>query len=408
MNHSYYIGIDIDDINAVISYYRPELKEPETLSTVAGSEIFQIPLLLAKKRGIGQWFIGEEAGRMALLAKEEPLDRLLTRALEREKIRVEDEVYDAETLLALYLKKMILLASRLGNPKLPDLLVITMEQLSREKSELFDEIAKQLGIERNRLMLLDRKESFYYFVYNQNKALWLHDVCLFDYRTDEITCCIAQRNIKTIPQTIVMTEKICKIDGNNRDDGFYKLLNECFSGRTCSSVYLVGDGFEGDWMKTSLAYMCRGRRAFIGKNLYSKGACYAALVKDKYIPWPYVYMGDNEMKINVSLKVNDGGKLAFYTLISAGENWYDAYGECEVILDDGREIGFWIQFPESRDAKIEKLELSDLPERVPKTTRLRISAKPISDTKVKIVMKDLGFGEIAKSSEQSWEYTMSL
>ena len=53
-------------------------------------------------------------------------------------------------------------------------------------------------------------------------------------------------------------------------------------------------------------------------------------------------------------------------------------------------------------------ELSDLPERKPKTTRLRISAKPVSDSKVKIKIRDLGFGEIVKSSDLTWEYTMSL
>ena len=60
----YYIGIDMDDRNAVISYYKAGMREPETLSTIAGSEIYQIPVALIKKRGIGQWFIGEEAKKM--------------------------------------------------------------------------------------------------------------------------------------------------------------------------------------------------------------------------------------------------------------------------------------------------------------------------------------------------------
>ena len=77
-------------------------------------------------------------------------------------------------------------------------------------------------------------------------------------------------------------------------------------------------------------------------------------------------------------------------------------------MDGDKEIDFWLQLPHSRDARIEKLELSDLPERKPKTTRLRISAKPVSDSKVKIKIRDLGFGEIVKSSDLTWEYTMSL
>ena len=34
---SYYLGIDLDNDNAVISYFQLNMKEPETVSTVAGS-----------------------------------------------------------------------------------------------------------------------------------------------------------------------------------------------------------------------------------------------------------------------------------------------------------------------------------------------------------------------------------
>ena len=44
---SYYLGIDLDNDNAVISYFQLNMKEPETVSTVAGSEVYQIALILA-------------------------------------------------------------------------------------------------------------------------------------------------------------------------------------------------------------------------------------------------------------------------------------------------------------------------------------------------------------------------
>lgn len=79
----YYIGIDMDDRNAVISYYKAGMREPETLSTIAGSEIYQIPVALIKKRGIGQWFIGEEAKKMALIQNEDVIGLCLTMHLQR-------------------------------------------------------------------------------------------------------------------------------------------------------------------------------------------------------------------------------------------------------------------------------------------------------------------------------------
>ena len=38
-------------------------------------------------------------------------------------------------------------------------------------------------------------------------------------------------------------------------------------------IYLTGEGFENNWYPNSLKVLCNGRRAFLGNNLYSKGAC---------------------------------------------------------------------------------------------------------------------------------------
>lgn len=408
LEHCYYIGIDIDDKNAVVSVYQSGMKEPDTISMVAGSEVFQIPLLLTKKKGIGQWFIGEEAGKIALKQEGELVEEFLTKALKQEVVWIEGESYQARELLVLYIKKLFNVAGRFSNPGLPDKVVIAVEKLSKEMTELFFFVGEQLGLERSRVTLIDRKESFYYFALNQKPELWLHDVFLFDYRGENIACCHMKRNEKTVPQVITLETEVRRMEDNSKDESFYKILQDCFHGNIVSSVYLVGDGFEGNWMKLSLSFMCRGRRAFIGKNLYSKGACYAAMVLDEQLVWPYVYIGDNEMKVNVSLKVKNKGTMEFLTLISAGENWYEAGKECEVILDGTPEINFWLQLPNSREARIEKLELSDLPERANKTTRLRIRVTPISDESVKIQIRDMGFGEIAKSSEKTWEYVMTL
>ena len=79
-NTEYYVGIDIDDKFAVASVFYTGMKEPETVSMVAGSEVFQIPVTLTKKQGLGQWFIGDEAKRVAMVQNIEPIDFLLSKA----------------------------------------------------------------------------------------------------------------------------------------------------------------------------------------------------------------------------------------------------------------------------------------------------------------------------------------
>ena len=72
------------------------------------------------------------------------------------------------------------------------------------------------------------------------------------------------------------------------------------------------------------------------------------------------------------------------------------------------EVEFWIQKPDSRKANVEKLYLEGLPERDDRTTRLRINASANSDREVSIVIKDMGFGEIAPSSDKSWTHVIKL
>ena len=407
-DRGFYVGIDIDDTYAVTSFYAPGMKEPATVSMVTGSEVFQIPVQITKKKGIGQWFIGEEAERVAENQQVTVIDKLVSRALQREDLLIEGEHYQAEDLLVLFLKKLIGYASGLHGMRQPDGLAISVEALNAELSKLFGWIGEKLGLKKEELHIIDRKSAFYYFTLNQEENLWLHDVCLYDYREGQVKCMRLERNLSTVPQLVTIDEKVAGIEADSRDESFYQLLQAHMRGHIVSAVYLVGNDFDGEWMKLSLAFICRGRRVFMGKNLYAKGACYAALVADDILPWSYAYLGDNEMKVNVSLKVRNRGVEEFFTLINAGDSWYEAVGSCEVILNDTREIDIWLQLPNSRQAKVEKLTLSDLPERENKTTRLRITAKPLSDAKAQIKIKDLGFGEIVKGSDMSWEYIMSL
>ena len=99
------LGIDLNDRYAMISYYKLNMEEPETVSTIAGSEIYQIPTLLAKRRNLGQWFYGDDARKMAKTSEVICVDSLLKRAVGGENIRIEDETYESWELLALFLKK---------------------------------------------------------------------------------------------------------------------------------------------------------------------------------------------------------------------------------------------------------------------------------------------------------------
>lgn len=403
-----YLGIDLNDKAAMISYYQQNMREPETASTIAGSDIYNVPVVLAKKKEIGQWYYGDEARKMAKNGDMICVDSLYRRAVNGDKIVIENESYKAEDLLALFLKKLMLIPIKVGNIPECDRLVITVERLTKETMEMFWRIIPKLGLKIEQFFAVDHKESFYYFSLSQASELWNHDVFLYEYDKTNIRSFSLKRSAKTIPQVITIDESPKTVLRDDKDSEFLKILQNSFENRMVSTVYLVGEGFEEEWMNLSRGYLCKGRRAFMGNNLFSKGACYAAAAREAEKNWKFIYMGENEMKFNLNLKVKKRGGLSFFSLISAGKNWFETSGSCEVILSGSSEIDFWKQLPNSREASIETLELNDLPVRPDRTTRVRITAKPVSDDKIDIEIKDLGFGEIFRSTEKVWHCTMSM
>lgn len=407
-DNPYYIGIDINDRYAMVSFLQLNMKEPETVSTIAGSEVYQIPLVLSRRKSIGQWYYGDEARKMSKNGDMICIDMLLKRAINNEKIVIDDDIFMGEDLMALFLKKVMALPAKMGNPSVCDKLVICIEHLTKENMQIFWNILPKLGLNSKQFMVIDHKESFYYFALNQEKSLWLHDVFLFEYENDNMKYYDLKRDLRTTPQIVSIDASSNMEVGTDKDSGFTKIITKAFENRIISTVYLVGENFSENWMKQSVSLLCKGRRVFMGNNLFSKGACYAARTRDFETGWSFVYMGENEMKFNLSLKVKDKGELSFYNLISAGTNWFEAKGQCEVIIQGSYEVDFWKQLPKSREARIETLELTDMPVRPDRTTRIRITATPLSDDKIDIEIKDLGFGEIFRSSNKVWHYEMTM
>lgn len=403
-----YFGIDLSAEDTIVSFYQLNMEEPETISTVVGSEAYRIPTFLAKRKGIGQWFFGAEAKRQVSRGAAVGISNFFETAVDGGKIFVETEEYSARDLLTIFLRMLLALPGRRYAGARLARLCICVERLNMQVVETMTVAAGRLGIEPGRLLVLDRRESFYYYALSQEPSLFFHDVLLFDCRGNSLSHCILSRDESTRPQTIQLLQETDEDLVEDRDMQFHVICQRILSERTISSVYLIGDGFDGDWMKLSLAGLLKGRRVFQGKNLYSKGACYAGAIRDGKKDWPFVYIGNNELKVNVSLKVLRRSQMQFITLLTAGESWYEQRGECEVILDGSPEIECWLQRPESRKAEIRVLSLHDFPDRENRTTRLRIEAAPISDRSVRMTIRDLGFGEMVPSTGRIWEHTVSI
>lgn len=401
-----YIGIDLDKDSAMVSYSYGK-GEPETVSPLAGSEIFAIPLAIARKKD-GGFAYGEEARRVGKAGLGHCEEQLLVRALRNEQVQIGEDMYAVEELLSMFLKKMVLMAGRLGPNAVLQCLVLTTAYLDAAMIRLLRACVVSMQLSECTVHFMDHKESFFYYGSNQPPELSAHDVALFSYDGRRMRFWCLERARESRPQVLLIREEGYAIEAGQADEVFSRVIPQAFGKQIITTVYLVGDGFEDGWMKQSLRLLCQGRRVFLGKNLFSKGACYAAMrLSETGLP-AYVYMGEHAMKCNVSLKVYERGNMAFFTLITAGKPWYESEGSCEIIIDGSPSVDFWIQQPSSREARIESLELGALPKRENRTTRIRIEAVPHSDREVTVTLTDIGLGELVAGTGQKWEYELVL
>lgn len=401
-----YIGIDLDGNVAMVSFSYAGC-EPETVSPQTGSEIFAIPLAICLKKD-GGWAYGEEARRVAKSGLGQCEDRLLERALRGEQVQLGEQLFALSDLLAMFLKKMVTMAGRLGPLVSLACLVITTRVLDVPMIRLLQECVKGMQLPEKDVHFMDHKESFFYYGSNQPSEFSSHDMGLFEYFGRQMQFWCLERKAVSRPQLLSIREERYGFETEQADEVFARIIPQAFGKQIITTVYLVGDGFENGWMKQSLQLLCQGRRVFLGKNLFSKGACYAAMqMKDAGVR-RFVYIGEHEMKCNVSLKVYERGNLSFYTLITAGVPWFEAQGSCEVVIDGTPAIDFWIQQPNSREARIETVALDALPERENRTTRMRIDAVPASDHEVLVTLTDIGLGELVPGTGKKWEYKLQL
>lgn len=403
-----YLGIDFGLESTILSIYNQNMAEPQTISTVLGAENYAIPTALAKKNGLSQWYFGHDAFLQSSVGQASLVDDLYKNAYEDAKLVVAGESYRARQLLVIYFKKLLSMPSIYSVMDRLKKFIVCLDSVDSTMIKLLQYVVQELDISSDLLLILDKKESFYYYALSQKPELFTYNVALFEYSKNSVTSFMLSRNASTRPQVITVDKTINDMPASGNDQDFLAIVKNTFGNKVISAVYLVGDGFNGNWLKESLTFLCRGRKVFLGQNLYSKGACYAGLIKSTDKDWPFIYIGDNDLKFNISLKLIDNGEYTFYSLLEAGKSWFEEKGECEVIIDGNSEVELYLQKPEQRMASTQVLELVDMPERENRTTRVRIEALPLSDHSVQIKITDLGFGEISPGSGKKWEHIITI
>lgn len=401
------IGYDLNEKYCQISFYSEEAQEPQTMETTLDN--YQIPLAIGKKEG--RWVIGNDAKRLDVIKQGNAAEDLYRRVLKQEKIELGDETYEAIWLLAKYVEISLKKFEDIGQ------IVFTVPRLTADIGRILKGIGQRAGAEKNSIYVQDYKESFCNYMLYQPKELWQYEAALFHCDRHEVKAYMLRKlrtgfgkgkdTFVTVDevasaqmQELAAVYPVLNVDrAKDADVCFKQFIQGVFAKKLVSSVFLVGEGFENNWYPQSLKVLCNGRRAFLGNNLYSKGACYTAYRRSFPDVDGPIYLDETKMMEQICLKLRSQGMDKWQPIVCWGTRWYEADTQFEILLENTDDIEIHIESLVGAEMRVERVSLARLPKRKPYSTRLQVKTLFSDEKTCKITFKDVGFGEFFPATD---------
>lgn len=421
-NEKVVIGYDLCDDYSQISYCILGSDNVETLSSVAGAEVYSIPTVLCKREGVNQWFYGKEAIRYAEENQGVLIENLLSLAVDGEPIQIEGNSFQPAALLALFLKRSLGLVSQVSSVDRIAALMITCDRIEHEMLEVLSHVVSNLGLKTDRIYFQSHTESFYNYMIQQPEELWRFQSLLCDYRDNVVRVYRMECNKYTTPIVVFIekeeypfvtyepmpeTEPLRLEKQQRMDEEFLELTRQLCQNQLISSIYLIGEHYSEEWMRESLRYLCKGRRVFQGNNLYSKGACFSLLerMEGSVAGRTHVFLGNEKLKSNIGMKILRRGKESYFALLDAGGNWFEAENQLEFYIDNEKYIELVITSLLGRNSKIARIMLEELPEGI---SRLKAHLYLKDEGHLVVEIEDLGFGVFRDATHHVWKEEIEL
>ena len=410
------LGYDLNEKNCQISYYDEKKEEPETLETAI--ENYQIPVLLGYYNE--RWVYGKEAKKLLVVREGEVVTDLYQKAVRREKIHIGEKDHDAVWLLSKFISLTLEEFEEIEE------ITFSVPYTDIDVSKMLKGIGRHIGIPKENIHVQDYKESFCQYMFYQPKELWQYEAALFYCDAQEIRAYML-RKLNTVTGrgrdlfvTVdeVASAKMKELEAiypvlnvdkaKDADEQFKSFIQNVFDKKVISSVFLTGEGFENNWYPNSLKVLCNGRRAFLGNNLYSKGACYTSMRRSFALDDGPVYLDETKMTEQICLRMRVGGQEGWHPIVSWGTHWYEADGQWEVILEDTSDIEIHVESLAGEELQVETVSLEGLPDRKDYSLRIQIDVMFLDEKTCRLTFKDVGFGEFFPATDFCTEKILKL
>lgn len=277
-----------------------------------------------------------------------------------------------------------------------------MEDASVENRQRLEQLMDDSFLKWHKVNVITRLRAFVEYVFHQEKVVWDRNTILFDYSQGKLNCIMIEqiRRSKQKAYCVVLQELPLEEYGITENDpeldyNFSRMMKQFLVKNPAHIIYLTGSGFEGNWMKRTLTYLCAGRRVFLGQNLYANGSCLLGMGDVPFMQEGMLLLeGADMVQHTIGVMTQETGKNHYVPITTIGKEWYNTTGSLDIIMDKSQKVDFFYHNAKENVITCATCEIKDLPARPPKTTRLRIRIEFTSTTTGVILLTDLGFGSM--------------
>ncbi len=421
------IGVDLQREYAEYAVYDENLRDAVCFGSDSSDVAVRVPNCLFVTAD-DKIYGGLKAAESNLLEPGNYYDNIVEKLDDKSIVIVDGKEYDYTELFCIMIKSQ--LEEVMGEDEAEiNKLIIASPLADRVMSIALNKLAKILRIDRDKIEMVSSQIAMLFYVFRQDSGVWKDGVGLFHYESEHIRYEHVAVDRYLRPMRINISNTVYPFKGTSDEGGLYMArppINEgqedmqdttflriaknalSLYNQRMSGIFLMGDGFKTDWLNRSADYLCKGRRVFVGQSIYAKGACYAAESGSAAMGNNIFLESDTMVHYDIGVRVRFNGKEQIAPIVLGEQEWFNAYGSIDVILDDTRKIEIDLYDNNKGELIQEFIEIKGLPNRPPKTTKLSISVRYYDAKRGEICIKDKGFGSMYPTTGKVYKKEFTL
>lgn len=416
------LGYDLCNDYVQISCYNQKTQDMDTICYIGEKMLDRIPTVLCRLYSDGSWVCGYDAWKAVNEHRGVLVENFVDVLEQKQNIAVGDDSYSGAELVRIFMAESLKLLTKYYPHWAVGQLTVSVAKLGKYTVETLKGLCAGMNFDESRLSVINHVSAYEYYALNQKRELWQHDVGLFDYTRRGMTYYHLAISKKRMPvgvmaTTVPLTEyfdgsEIGQTAPPELDRRFLKVVRQVTANKIISTVYLTGEGFEGNWAKISLKNLCHHRKGFIGSNIFSRGACYYSLTAAGLLEeGNFIALNEDVISKTIYIRGSRKREMMNLELVQAGQIWYDVQAEAFFIPDGMDHVTIHLMdYLSKRERSLQiPLDGFEADENRPDKTRYFHMQLRFDDTShCRVLLQDKGFGEFYPASDSVTEHVFDI